>query len=163
MKAIRDVLLVLCVATFCATPTVVLAQPPLTTAVENTEPPVTTEPVDTELKKRLSSPRGTFQTLIESVESGDLELASKCLDLSELAGFGEAKQQTGREYARKLKTDILDRMMRIDLSRIPGENDPNLESLDRFLLAEISDGAEDQQLPTSLRSMWSRVRTGLAF
>lgn len=64
-------------------------------------PSVTIDEELLDLRKRLKSPRQSLLTFVEAMEAGDLELAYKCFDLSELdVETADAKRKT---YAVKLQ------------------------------------------------------------
>ncbi len=65
-----------------------------------------------------SSPAGTFETLIESVNARDWESAVSCLDLSQLSTV--VRKNKGVEKARRLKA-VIDTVKFVDYATLPGE------------------------------------------
>jgi MscS family membrane protein len=129
---------VLLVATSCAT--TALCQEPETSDPAQT-PAIPT--VDPELAKQLASPADTIRTFVTAVNENDLDLAAKCLDVSQIVALEEVKNQTAKDYALQLKNGVLDKMFRIDYSVLPTKMP---KDIDKFTMAEVIQGIQDHVL-----------------
>ncbi len=93
---------------------------------------------------RTESPRDTLRTFMTAMDDyrearGDdaraararLDDAVRCLDLSEVPAM--ARSETGRQAAQLLK-EVIDRVIRVDYSKVPGE--PNVPETGRWRLKD---------------------------
>ena len=98
------------------------------------------------LDEDLVSPRAVVQTFIRLANENDKKTAAKCLDLS-----GKAPDKAG-DYVVKLKA-ILDRMGKIEFTRIPNEPDSAVGlDLGSFLIDQSNEDLSDAKLITVSRS-----------
>lgn len=112
--------------------------------------------IDPRLQRQLKSPQHTMRTLLATVNDNRLDEAADCLTLTGQTLTEDARTSAGGRLAFKLK-ETIDRMVRVELSRIPDEPDSDQP----YRLAYQAAGLNDQDIADAGSIVIDRGKDGL--